>query len=209
MTTLYLVRHGEVLYKTDSEGRKLIYGPDIHLNDLGKEQLTLLGKQLAAEGVAIDTIFASPFVRAQESAALIAEHVDAPIVTVKELHDSWMPGWYGLPMETLLSINGSYHSIAPLSKDQETLDQVAKRIVTAIDDIVAQSTNKTVVVVSHGDPLAIYIHNLLRPNSPPDTTRDDGYPAKGQARRVLFDDAGKMVSCEHYRVISDLPTVVF
>ncbi|HLC94615.1 MAG TPA: phosphoglycerate mutase family protein [Patescibacteria group bacterium] len=71
-TVLYLIRHGEVEYQHDEEGRKLIYGPDAHLSAEGKEQMRSLGRHLRRTGVRLDVLYTSPYERTKESASLIA-----------------------------------------------------------------------------------------------------------------------------------------
>ena len=50
-TIVYLIRHGEVEYKYDSKGRKLIYGRDGYLSHEGEKQITRLAQKLKKEAV--------------------------------------------------------------------------------------------------------------------------------------------------------------
>lgn len=66
--TLYLVRHG--LYD-ENDPRDEAIGKG--LTDAGREQARMTGERLAAMGISFDTLWASPFTRARETAAIIAE----------------------------------------------------------------------------------------------------------------------------------------
>ncbi len=67
---LHLVRHGEVL---NPDG--VLYGrlPEFHLSERGARMAALAAADLAARGRTFSAVHASPLVRAQESAAPIAE----------------------------------------------------------------------------------------------------------------------------------------
>ena len=81
MTTLYLVRHGEV---HNPEG--IIYGrlPGYGLSENGRRQLAAAAELLAGEG-AIVALYSSPMQRAQESAAIIAARLGLPVQTAEQL----------------------------------------------------------------------------------------------------------------------------
>jgi serine/threonine-protein phosphatase PGAM5 len=66
--TLYLVRHG--LYDQD-DPRDEAVGKG--LTDAGRAQARMTGARLAALGVPFDTLWASPFTRARETAEIIAQ----------------------------------------------------------------------------------------------------------------------------------------
>ena len=64
-TILYLIRHGEVEYKYNDGGNKLIYGPNTPLSTEGKMQIQILSQN---QTIDVDVIYTSPFRRAWESA---------------------------------------------------------------------------------------------------------------------------------------------
>jgi serine/threonine-protein phosphatase PGAM5 len=69
--TLYLIRHG--LYDED-DPRDEAVGKGLTEN--GRTQARMTGARLAAFGVPFDTLWASPFSRARETAAIIAESLN-------------------------------------------------------------------------------------------------------------------------------------
>jgi broad specificity phosphatase PhoE len=77
---VYLVRHGQ----TDRSVRMIYSGrADIPLTAIGSEQARLVGEQLADAGV--DAIYASPLIRAQDTARAIARATGAPFTVEPRL----------------------------------------------------------------------------------------------------------------------------
>lgn len=75
--TLYLVRHG--LYDEDDPRDEAV---GRGLTEAGRTQAQLVGARLAALGVTFDTLWTSPFTRARETAAIIAQSLPglAPVL---------------------------------------------------------------------------------------------------------------------------------
>lgn len=211
-TTVYLVRHGEVEYRLDHEGKKLIYGPSASLSYEGRQQLVLLAKTFRALGVSPDAFYTSSFSRAVQSATILCSHLGSGSLTMwGELCDVWMPGWWDTKtMEFLEQHGGTAYSLM-LTPDQETLTQMTERITRAINRIISRERGKTIVTVSHGDPLRAYVDRLFHPERPePVVTRDDDYLGKGRAWKLVFDDQLKLASHEKVEgVHQTLPEVKF
>src|SRR4051794_13931512 len=98
---LILVRHGQPAWVTDDgRGRN-----DPGLTELGRAQARLVGARIAdpeAEPAAgpVDRLLASPTMRAQQTAAPIAEALDQEVEThawLEELRNP--PEWEGAPIE--------------------------------------------------------------------------------------------------------------
>lgn len=79
---MHLVRHGEVF---NPEG--VLYGrlPEYRLSELGEQMAEAAAHELAASDRAVSMVLASPLVRAQQSAAPIAEAFNLPIVTEERI----------------------------------------------------------------------------------------------------------------------------
>ena len=78
MTTIHLVRHGEV---DNPEG--ILYGriPGFGLTERGHEMARRVGEHFAQEDNAPDALVASPLLRAQQTIAPLAENLDMPVFT--------------------------------------------------------------------------------------------------------------------------------
>lgn len=70
---ILLARHGQTAWNAVG---KLQGGTDIPLNELGRDQARVVGRQLA--GSRIDHVWASDLARARETAALIAAELELP-----------------------------------------------------------------------------------------------------------------------------------
>lgn len=69
---LYVTRHGQTPWNVEN----IICGrTDVPLTDMGQEQACEAGRVLARDGVKFDRIIASPLMRAQKTAELIAREV--------------------------------------------------------------------------------------------------------------------------------------
>ncbi len=142
MTDLYLVRHGE----TEWNRQRRIQGlTDIPLNDAGREQARMTGMLLTRR--LISRVVASPLGRARETAEIIATQLG---LGDPELHDAFVERNYGAA-EGL-----DFHEIDvryPPGVDvpgRESREDVAARVIPALQALAAEHRGEAIVVVSHG-----------------------------------------------------------
>ncbi|WP_309708490.1 histidine phosphatase family protein [Pseudolysinimonas sp.] len=142
MTDVYLVRHGE----TEWNRQRRIQGlTDIPLNATGREQARLTGLLLTRRP--ISRVVASPLGRARETAEIIATQIglDAP-----QLREAFVERNYGAA-EGL-----DFHEIDvryPPGVDvpgRESREDVAARVIPALQTLAAEHPGEAIVVVSHG-----------------------------------------------------------
>jgi broad specificity phosphatase PhoE len=205
LTTIYLVRHGEVEYPLDNQGRRLLYGPNVDLSEKGKVQIKKLGEKFQEKGIILDRIFTSPYKRARQTADILWYFFDNDIdddvdniKTVEGLRDTWSPGYVGVLYDEFIKTGGDSYS-KPKTENQESLKQVSDRIVGAFINILEGCIGKTIGIVSHGDPLRLLYHFLQDPNTDlldPKTMRDKDYLEKGEARKVVLDGNMRLVETE-------------
>ncbi len=148
--TVYFVRHGQSVGNATAQ----FQGPDSPLSAIGQAQAHDVGSRLAK--IDFETIIASPWARARETAEVIAN------VTGKE------PEFSELFIERVKpeSINGKLHSDSEASvvrgewekslwtpglrvEDGENFDDLAVRSERALA-FLAKRSEKTLVVVTHG-----------------------------------------------------------
>ncbi len=193
-TTFYFIRHGEVNQQLDSQGRKLTYGPDAILSSQGERQIEYLGQSLAAQGVRLDAIYTGPFARAIKTAQIIASRVGIPpIYTDTRLQDSYVPGWRNLPEEELPP-DGDVFALPPRSEDQETLEQIAERMLYAVHYIRQAEEGRVIGVIVHGDPFRALLYGLENPGLPVnrETVTGKPYIQKGYAIKIVVDEHGRI-----------------
>lgn len=149
MTLLTLVRHGQ----TDWNLARRIQGTtDIPLNDTGRADARTAAAALA--GVEYDAIYASPLLRAQETAEIIAEELGlaAPALT-RGLRERTFGDGEGMLVEDYLTQWGGWTSAVP---GAETLEEVRDRALDSLERIVRASRRRSapraesIIVVSHG-----------------------------------------------------------
>lgn len=193
-TTIYLIRHGDVQYPTDTLGRRLIYGPEAELTEKGIQQMHTLAAKLREAGVQLNKIYTSPFVRVRQSAQILAKDLGVPhIIEREDLSDISGPHHVGLVWER--AINGNLLNFA----DHETHEQLANRMLRVFHEIRETERRKTVVIVGHGDPIRVLVYRLQKSDGrlPPIAQLNTyDYLNKGEAWRLALDDRGSLAEVE-------------
>lgn len=149
MTLLTLVRHGQ----TDWNLARRIQGTtDIPLNDTGREDARAAARLLADD--THHAIYASPLVRARETAEIIAQELGLPSPTLSpDMREREFGEGEGLLVPEYLERYGDWHGL-PLGA--ETLHQVRDRALAALDRIARDARRRSapvaesVIVVTHG-----------------------------------------------------------
>lgn len=152
MTLLTLVRHGQTDWNL---ARRIQGSTDIPLNETGRADARAAATILAAG--THHTIYASPLLRAQQTAQIIATELglDSPLVTPGMREREFGEG-EGLLVEEYLSRFGDWTSDVP---GAETLDAVGQRALLALDQIARDARMRSaplaesVIVVTHGGVL--------------------------------------------------------
>jgi len=124
--------------------------------------ITMLGRQQARQVAArIEQRFdpvrliSSPFLRAQQTAAIIRQRIHLPIETVPELREQSLGELRGQPYEVLRELDG-FGSVPRWEwrpPGGETLVEVQARAVPPIRRIAAAHADDDVILVSHGGTL--------------------------------------------------------
>ena len=148
ITTICIVRHGE----TDWNVQGRLQGQtDIPLNDSGKIQARKCGEFLSNDHW--DVIISSPLKRAKETADIIGEFVDSPIIIKEEFIEKYFGDAEGLSADEREAafIDKNY-------PNQENQENLRERLLKGLQDIVTEYPEKKVIVVAHG----AVIHMILR-----------------------------------------------
>lgn len=163
-TQLYFVRHGETEYNRLRivQGR----GIDSVLNDQGRRQAEALRERLA--GVAFDAIYVSSLRRARQTAAILARPHDAPLYYLSDLEEmAWgvYEGAHPSPERDreLDAMKARWREGAfeePI-EGGESIRDVQKRALRAVDHITEREPDATVLVVTHGRFLRVLLASIL------------------------------------------------
>jgi broad specificity phosphatase PhoE len=157
MTSLILVRHGETDWNVEGRYQGQADPP---LNERGREQ----ARQTAAEIAMLrpDAIYSSPLKRAWETAQIIAEVAGIPdVIPEPRLKEISQGEWEGMlvteiqaeyPEEFRLWLEHPWQLKLP---GRESLQDLEKRVMDAVNDILVRHRGEKVVIVSHKQPIAI------------------------------------------------------
>jgi probable phosphoglycerate mutase len=153
-TTVLLVRHG-----TTATTGSVLPGraPGLHLSDRGvaqAEQLATRLKELSRKPVAL---YVSPLERARETAAPIARALKLRASADRGLLECDFGTWTGKRLATLAK-RSEWRAVqhAPSTfrfPGGESFTEMQQRIWSALERLAAKHRNRTIVVVSHADPI--------------------------------------------------------
>jgi broad specificity phosphatase PhoE len=168
MTKFLLIRHGHSTAGESIPGRT----PAVPLSQDGIRQARILAEKLV--NLHVDYIYASPLDRTKQTAEIIAQQIKKPVELIPELMEIDFGEWTG---KTFKELDGNkkwhlWHSFRTGTRipGGELSVQVQARMVSVIEDLTNRHADKTVAVVSHGDPIrsvichyaGISIDNMLK-----------------------------------------------
>jgi broad specificity phosphatase PhoE len=151
MARIILIRHGESVANAE---RRFTHGPHEALSRRGREEALARGRMVAARFDPV-ALYASPFVRALETARVIGSVVGLEPVIVEALREQDFGGLRGRGYEAVRE-DPTWHSDRWRYRppEGETLEEVFHRVGPALDAIAARHLGEQVVVVSHGGVMA-------------------------------------------------------
>ncbi|ROT27070.1 histidine phosphatase family protein [Micromonospora sp. HM5-17] len=150
MTRLIVWRHGN----TDWNAANRVQGQlDVPLNDLGREQAAAAAPLLAA--LRPDAIVASDLSRAVDTAAALAALTGLPVRTDPRLRERYYGQWQGLTMTEVARRFPTEHARWRAGDPDpgcavESLDELGKRVGTALQEAADAVPGGTIVVATHG-----------------------------------------------------------
>jgi broad specificity phosphatase PhoE len=198
---LYL-RHGE----TDLNRQHRMQGvPGVSLNDRGREQLRRAAERLAGEG--ISWIVASDLDRARESAEIVAGRLGLPVATDPRLREQDLGEWEEKSWPRLSEFSSEQEverflcdlDYAP--PGGETKRSVLARVTECFEEVRAAHPGETVLAVSHGGPLLVFVYRVL---GIPFSERNRFYGMNGSLTEFEVADGGwRVVSLNETHYLRD------
>lgn len=182
--TIYLVRHGE----TEWNVKHIIQGQsNSNLTENGKSQAQETAKEF--ENIKFDAIFSSDSFRAQNTAEIIKLDRELLIQTSELLRERNFGSFEGRPakdfedafkekLEKRLKLTEGENWVYKVSEDVESDEEVVSRFITKIREISVAYPNKTVLVVSHGGPIRMFLAKtgyLSKKDLPGGSFKNAGY----------------------------------
>jgi len=149
-TTIVLVRHGE----TDWNRERRFQGhADTPLNEAGRAQAAALADTLREEG--LTAVYTSPLQRAAETAAIVGARLGLSVQPLEALREIDVGDWEGMTLE---EVKERYAESALLEwrtgwPGGETHDELAARVVPALDALADEHPGERVLAVTHAGPI--------------------------------------------------------
>ncbi len=162
-TRLLLIRHGEA-------GRPgVLHGHvDVPLTDRGREQVHRLARRLADE--ALDAVYSSDLSQARDTARILAEKRGLPVVEDPAFRELAMGVWDGVPVDDLARREPDAlrrwweDPVRTAPPGGESLEDLARRVLPALEAVVRRHPGQTVALVAHGGVnRVILLHRLRAP----------------------------------------------
>ena len=178
---LFIVRHGEAESNLNNILNGNLDKNHYSLTKRGKAQVEKTRNDFKDKK--IDLIFSSPFLRAKETAELIADVLGLEVIIDDRLREVGVGQFEGKTVEEFgakFSTKESRYEKADYGV--ESGKDVELRIKNFLDEINEKYKNKNIIVVSHGDPLQIF-HSIAQGIKPLDAF-DGWYPEKGSIKIV-------------------------
>ncbi|MDR1101525.1 MAG: histidine phosphatase family protein [Clostridiales bacterium] len=162
---LIFIRHAQ----TEWNALNKVQGrTNVPLNDVGRAQARAAAGKLKQSEEKVDIIFCSPLARAIETAQIVSQPFNAPVVIDKRLIEIDFGKWEGAGRKQFVggsASNAILHTPSDilLENNVEPLDLFQKRINEFLEEIKEKYSGKTVVAVSHcvvGRWVHWYFHGL-------------------------------------------------
>ncbi len=161
MTIFWLIRHGQTDWNLENRFQG---STDTSLNGEGLRQAETAAERL--DGAAPTVIYSSPLRRAYTTAQIIASVLNLPIITERRLQEISLGDWEGQLGEDLHRLYPEQFearrrdTIGFRAPNGESLQEVASRAGSLLNEICTNRPGDEVVIVSHGVTLGV-IHCLL------------------------------------------------
>ena len=150
MTNIYFVRHAEPNYNNHDDLTR-------ELSPKGLKDRELVTEFLADKQV--DIVLSSPYKRAVDTVAHFASLRDLPITTINDFQERkvdsvWIDDFDAFTRNQWEDFNYKL-------TDGETLAEVQKRNIAALQEVIEHHKSKTVVIGSHGTALSTIINHFV------------------------------------------------
>jgi broad specificity phosphatase PhoE len=144
---IYFVRHGEV---ENPGGVKYGRLPGFPLTSRGKLEIEATADKL--KGLGIEAIYASSLLRTKQSAEIISEKLNIPIIYDDRLLEHDHGKYTGVPV-------AEYVKMEYWRAGAETLENCGDRVLDFLYDMKSQNKYQKIAIVGHQGPIVMAILN--------------------------------------------------
>ena len=157
MKTLYFIRHGE--YNNPLKVLPLRM-PGFPLSLKGNKQARMMAEYFKDKN--IKKVYSSPIERTSETAEIICKKINIKFFTNSSLSDVISP-YQGVKKKDFFRIIKStvYEDPYHISVGGEGIIEVFERVNKFIEQVLVNDLATNIVIISHGDPIMIYLWKKL------------------------------------------------
>ena len=158
-STIYLIRHGETEWNLNGRWQG---HADVPLNPLGVRQAQLVAHRFLSEQLQVDALYSSDLDRAYQTARAIGNTMKLELQALPELREIDVGRWSGLTYEEIrihypdeIAMIEQGHDIP--RGGGESLAALRRRIVAAVESLVARHPHATLALVTHGGSIRMLL----------------------------------------------------
>ncbi len=162
MAYILLIRHGQ----NDWVNKRRLAGwtPGVHLNEEGRSQAEQLSERLSS--LPLKAIYSSPLERCIETAAFLAHPHGLEVVELDDIGEVHYGDWQGKKIKKLAKKKRKWYAVQHFPSrfrfpGGESLTEVQKRAVAAIERLSLLHEKELVAVVSHADVIKLILAHYL------------------------------------------------
>lgn len=145
MGHFYFVRHGQTVWNVEN---KICGVTDSELTEFGHQQAVETGRKILEQGITADEILYSPLVRAAETPRHISEITGILARVEPRLIEQNFGKWESTPRDGA-EFKKAKEFFACSHEGGESTLRLAQRIYNLLDEIRAESDEKTYILVAH------------------------------------------------------------
>lgn len=145
MGHFYFIRHGQTVWNV---ANKICGATDIGLTEKGHQQAIETGQEILRQGIHADEILYSPLIRAADTAKHISEIVGIPARVEPRLIEQNF-GKYESTARNGEEFQKAKQQFITRYDGGESMLHLAQRIYNLLDEIKAESDQKTYILVAH------------------------------------------------------------
>jgi probable phosphoglycerate mutase len=166
VTTLVLVRHGATVHTASKRFSSGLGGRNPGLSDEGRAQVREVADWLAPLATSIEAVVTSPVRRTVESAQILAERLQLPLVEEPGLAEMEFGTWDGLTFGEVQErwpgdLTKWLGSVDVAAGGGETFREVEGRVLTSLARMLRRYAGGTVLVVSHVTPIKTLVAHAV------------------------------------------------
>jgi broad specificity phosphatase PhoE len=161
MNTFIFIRHGESMATEYIAGRT-----PVPLSDKGRKEAKTTASLLSK--IKIDHLIASPLQRTKETAGYLSDATGLNIEFMEDFIEVEFGGWTGRTFADLKNDPSwktwNLFRSAAAVPDGESMLNVQNRMISGIEKLRNKYPDKTIAIVSHGDPIrTVFLYYLAMP----------------------------------------------